>query len=549
VRRVMLAAVGVGAALTVLALPAPETPGQPASDAAVLMFHRDLGRTGWTPDERALTPVSVRPGAFGKLWSVPVEGDIYAQPLVVPGVEVAGRVRTVVYVATERDRVYAFDAADGARVWGPVVLGTPVPLSSLPCGNIDPVGATSTPVADPSTGALYVAYLTTPDGGRVKTYRIAALDLATGAMKRGWPVAIAPPVTSGLRFDAGVQQQRGALLLVNRAVYVPFGGYWGDCGSYHGWVVGVPLGSPRRQQAFVTPTHRMGGIWATGGISADAGGRLYVATGNSDSRGPVDLGNSVVRLSTSPTLHFSGMTRDFFAPSNFVSLNDTDTDLGSMAPLVLPDQPELSTPRLLFIAGKQGVGYLLDRDNLGGVGSGNGIRGEGLYSACLFGTCQGGPPEVFSAAAYWDGGPSQRLIYVPGHGRQPSPCHGTGGVVAMRLGPAPGTRSPSLTLAWCSPSMRDPGAPWVSSAGREGGVVWVVDTGSEAALYALDARTGRELYVSRGSDAPGPTHRFITPVVAGGHVYVGAAHAVVAYGLRERGGAGASGSPGSAARR
>lgn len=516
----VLAAVGAGA------------PGPGSLGPAVATFHGDPQRTGWDPDERTLTPSTVRSGAFGKLWTAPVEGDVYAEPLVVPRVVARGQARTVVYAVTEEDLVYAFDAADGSRLWGPISLGTPVRRASLPCGNIDPVGITSTPVADPATGTLYVVALTTPDGGRTKTYQVAAVDLATGALRPGWPVPISPPVTSGLRFDAGVQQQRGALLLLKGVVYVPFGGYWGDCGPYHGWVVGIPVASPRRQEAFVTPTHRMGGVWATGGIAADPEGRLYVATGNSDSTGRLDLGNSVVRLTTSPALRFSGSPRDFFTPSNFVSLNDTDTDLGSMVPLVLPDQPELGTPHLLFMAGKQGVGYLLNRDNLGGLGKGDGITGEGLYSACLFGTCRGGVPEVFSAAAYWDGGRAGHIVVVPGHGRQPAPCGGAGGVVALRLGGRPGTRLAAFSVAWCGPSMRDPGAPLVSGAGLDGGIVWVVDTGAEAVLYALDARTGRLLYASTGADAPGATHRFITPAVAGGRVYIGAARAVVAYGLK-----------------
>src|SRR5262249_14953008 len=152
----------------------------------------------------------------------------------------------------------------------------------------------------------------------------------------GWPVAVAPPSSSGLRFDPEAQLQRGALTLLHGVVYVPFGGYFGDCGDYHGWVVAVPVDAPSRQQAFATPTGRMGGIWAAGGLAADAQGNLYAATGNSDSSGRVDLGNSVFRLATVPALRFSGAPADFFTPSNFVGLNDTDTDLGSSAPLVLP---------------------------------------------------------------------------------------------------------------------------------------------------------------------------------------------------------------------
>src|SRR5690348_10125127 len=178
------------------------------SPAEVLTFHGDTARTGWNANESVLTPASVRSGAFRRLWAVPVEGAIFAEPLVAAAVPAAGSPRTVVYVVTEHNHIYALDAGDGRRLWGPVTLGTPVARASLPCGNIDPVGITSTPVIDRASSTLYVAGLTTPDGGRTKVYKLAALDLASGAMRPGYPVVIAPPATSGLRFDPGVQQQR-----------------------------------------------------------------------------------------------------------------------------------------------------------------------------------------------------------------------------------------------------------------------------------------------------------------------------------------------------
>ena len=506
--------------------------GAGAEGPAIVTFHNDPSRAGWTAEERTLVPAALRRGPFGKVWTSPVDGAIYAEPLVQPGLAMLGRVRTVVYVATEHNHLYALDAADGKPLWGPASLGAPVPRASLLCGNIDPVGITSTPVLDPAAGTLYVVALTTPDGGRTKAYAMAALDVKSGAMRPGWPVAIAPPASSSLRFDPAAQLQRGALTLLHGVVYVPFGGYFGDCGDYHGWVVAVPVDAPSRQQAFATPTGRMGGIWATGGLAADPQGNLYAATGNSDSTGRQDLGNSVFRLATVPALRFSGSPADFFMPSNFVSLNETDTDLGSSAPLVLPDQAGSATPHLVFVAGKQGVGYLINRDMMGGVSKGDGVRGEGVFSRCLFGTCAHDRPQVFSAAAYWDGGSAGRLILVPGRGRQPAPCAGSGGVIALKLGTAPNSRASTLSVAWCSPTMSDPGAPAVSGAGPDGGVVWVLDTGSSAVLHALDARTGNTLYTSAGADAVGRTQRFVTPAVAGGRVFIGAGTEVVAYGLK-----------------
>lgn len=526
-RRAVSPALALLASFLAAAIP-PSPPAFPGEEGGILTFHGDLGRTGWNSAERALTP-STAPFVH-RVWTAGVEGEIYAEPLVVPGLAMFGRVRTVVYVVTERNRVYALDAVDGKILWGPISLGQPVPRASLPCGNIDPVGITSTPVIDRGAGTVYVVGLTTPDGGRSKAYTIAALDVKSGTMRPGWPAEVAPRAVSGRRFDPGVQQQRGALTLFHGVVYVPFGGYRGDCGDYHGWVVAVPLASPTTQDGYVTPSPRMAGIWATGGLAADANGNLYAATGNSESRGRVDLGNSVIRLFTSP-LRFSGAPRDYFTPSNHVALNEGDTDLGSTAPLVLPGEAGASTPHLLFIAGKQGVGYLINRDNLGGQSRGNGVAGEGVYSRCLFGSCGYGGAEVASATAYWDGGSAGRLIFVPGRGRQPGPCRGTGGIAALRLGTAPGSRTATFAIAWCGPSMSDPGAPAVSGAGPDGGLVWIVDHGA-GVLYALRARTGAAVYVSRGADALRETHRFITPAVWDGRVYVGAGHDVVAYGLQ-----------------
>jgi hypothetical protein len=512
----------------VLAAVVPAAPAPSGDEGGILMFHGDPARTGWNSAERTLTASTAR--SLRKLWTVAVEGEIYAEPLVVPGLAMLGRVRTAVYVVTEQNRIYALDAADGQRLWGPVLLGAPVPRASLPCGNIDPVGITSTPVIDRGAGTLYVAGLTTPDGGRSKVYKVAALDVKSGTIRPGWPAEIAPPAASGRRFDSGVQQQRGALLLQRGVLYVPFGGYWGDCGGYHGWVVGIPVASPAKQEAYATPTQRMGGIWAAGGPSADPEGNLYVATGNSDSGGSVDFGNSVLRLATAPALRFSGLARDYFTPSNFLALDETDTDLGSSTPLVLPDQPGSATPHLLFIAGKQGVGYLINRDDMGGLSHGNGIGGEGLYSQCITGTCRGGGPKVFSAVAYWDGGPAGRFIFVPTYGEQPPPCRGSGGIIALRLETPAGARTSNFTVAWCSSSMRRPGSPAVSGSGQDG-LVWIVDT-QGGVLYALDARTGSEIFASSGQAALGPTHQFITPSVWGGRVYLGAGRMVVAYGLK-----------------
>jgi hypothetical protein len=219
-------------------------------------------------------------------------------------------------------------AAAGARVWG-VHLGTPVSGGSLPCGDIDPSGITSTPVADPATGTL---------------------DLSNGAVR--WERGIDPP--GG---DYRTEQQRAALALANGRVYVSYGGLYGDCGSYHGWVVGAPTAGPTGPLvSYRVPSHNEGAIWAPSGPAVDRAGDLYVSTGNGSSSS-FDYGNAVIRLT--PTLRSDG----YFAPANAGALNVSDADLGSTGPLLLPGSR-------VFIMGKSGVAYLLDADALGGLGSG-----------------------------------------------------------------------------------------------------------------------------------------------------------------------------------
>jgi hypothetical protein len=498
--------------------PAPSAPAAPPAPAPdVPTFHGDPQRTGWQQAEPVLTPEAVAGPAFGEIWSAVLDGAVHAQPLYAAGVVVRGLAHDVVYVATEADSVWALDARDGTPLWGPASLGTPVPRSALPCGNIDPVGITSTPVLDRARGALYVVGMTSPDGGRTLGYVAAALDLATGRMLPGWPVPVAPP---GL--DPRVQQQRGALLLLPSGLLeVPFGGFFGDCGAYHGWVVQIPVDRPADQSAYQTPSRAGAGLWTAGGLAWGPEGAIFGVTGNSTDPVPGDMGNAVLRLLPGPPIHQPAGPAGFFQPSNALALDRADRDLGSGGPLVLPTQPGAHR-RLLFVAGKQGVGYLVDRDNPGGNGTGNGIAGEALWSGCLYGDCAGAQAAVFTTAAYFRSPDGSPYVVTAGRAAQPAPCTGRGGLVAWRLTPAP-----ALEPAWCGPSMADPGSPTVSSRGTAGPVVWAVDAGLRR-LVAVDGQTGRLL---RSVGLP-PVQRFTVPTVAGGMVFVAANGQVLAFGLR-----------------
>ena len=309
--------------------PAPvRTAPSPSPTSAWTTYHHDAARTGVADDQAAI-------GRVRKAWQSPaLDGDIYAQPLVVGGHVIA---------ATEANSVYAFDAATGGQAWR-AQLGPPVNGGSLPCGNIDPSGITGTPVIDPASNTLYaVAFLAAGTH-----HELFALDLATGAVR--WHRPIDPPALAGR-----VEQLRGALTIANGRVYIPYGGLFGDCGPYKGAVVSSALDGQGDLQSYIVPTTREAGIWHPGGPAVDSNGALWVSTGNSGSSGNFDYGNAVVHLS--PQLQ----AVDYFAPTNWLPLNRGDVDLGSIG-------PALVGANRVVAGGKQGIAYLLDRAHLGNIG-------------------------------------------------------------------------------------------------------------------------------------------------------------------------------------
>jgi len=292
------------------------------------MYHHDAGRSGVATDQGAL-------GHVHHAWDSPkLDGAVYAQPLVVGN---------RVYAATEGNSVYALSAANGKVVWKRN-LGTPVNGGTLPCGNINPSGITSTPVVDVSAGRIYA--LAFERSG--PHHELFAVSLADG--KVVWHRTIDP---SGL--SPTVEQARGALALANGRIYVPFGGLQGDCGPYKGAIVSTPANGKGPLEQYIVPTAREGGIWTPAGPVADENGDIWVSTGNTASQGSFDYGNAILRLSA----HLK--VRDYFAPSNWAALNSGDVDLGSVAPV-------LFSPTLIVAAGKAGIAYALNRSRLGHIG-------------------------------------------------------------------------------------------------------------------------------------------------------------------------------------
>ena len=288
-----------------------------------------------------------------------VAGNVYAQPL---HWRAAGSSSGMLLVATEENNVHALDATTGDAIWTRS-LGKPVARSALRCGNISPLGITGTPVIDEASSAIYLdANIADSSGPR---HHLFALSLKDGSIMPGWPI----DVTDALRtvqqsFNSRDQNQRGALTVLGGVLYVPFGGHFGDCGDYHGWVLGVSLGEPRRVTAWST-RGRGGGIWAPGGISV-AGQSLFLATGNTFGASTWRDGEAVFRLA--PDLHRSSEKRDFFAPPNWLALDQQDADLGGTNPIPLNAAASTNRQALMLALGKDGRGYLLDQNNLGGIG-------------------------------------------------------------------------------------------------------------------------------------------------------------------------------------
>lgn len=390
-------------------IPSASAPA-PVGSADWTMYHANTTRTGFvanTPD----------PTHLASLWRHPLDGAVYAEPLVVNG---------KVIVATEHDSLYALDAQSGLIRWHTSV-GTPVPLSSLPCGNIDPLGITGTPVYDPQTGLVFaVAEIQGP------AHLLVGIDLKTGQVKVR---RLVDP--SGT--DPQAQQQRAALALYGGRVYIALGGLYGDCGDYHGLVVASRTDGTGPLLTYQVPSPREGGIWAASGPVIDSQGNLYVTVGNGAiTQGSWDHSDSVLRLS--PTLQLE----DAFAPQRWPGDNANDLDLGSMGPVLLPNG-------LLFTQGKSDQGYVLRANQLGGVGG----------QIQTFSPC--------SAGAYGGAAVSGQQAFVP--------C--ADGLHEIKFA-AGGTQ---FAAGWqASPQVT--GSPIIA-----GNTIYSLDTGG-GQLYALNAATG-----------------------------------------------------------
>jgi outer membrane protein assembly factor BamB len=424
-------------------------------------YRHDASRSGIDPE--STSPLPPAPA-----WqTAPLDGNIYGEPL-----EYGPRV----YVATENDSIYSLDAVTGGVVWEKH-LARPVNSSQLKCGDISPtVGITSTPVIDPVTKTIY-AVMDTWDGSHAETikHELVALDIETGAMRAGFPRPVDPPFPTG--GNAAHQLQRAGLALDGSEVLIGYGGNDGDCGTYWGWLVGAPesgAGGLLSYQVDSIPGDFQGAIWGAGNAPAVASnGDVYVSTGNGSSS-TYDEGDAVLKLNASLELLES------WAPADWKELDESDTDLGSSDPVPLPDG-------LLFQIGKQGIGFLLRADALGGAGT---------TPLAELHVCDGS----------WGGG-----VYVPASasgGTLYITCaEGLRAVSVLEVGGA----KPSLSLAAGWTVLSEAVGPPIYA----GGLVWVASSAT-AKLYGLSPVTGAIDFES----ILGSVEHFATPSAAAGRLFV-----------------------------
>ncbi len=501
----------------------------------ITTYHVDTNRSGLNADERSLTPTSVNPKGFGKLFSYTLAGYAYGEPLLMSNVTINGGTRNVLYVATEQDNVYAFDAENygtGAPLWHVSLLKSgETPLTSGPIKPYE--GVTSTPVIDPSTNTLYVVSTQTSSSG--STFRLNALDIATGAQKFGGPVTIkaSVPATNSDAVD-GVQTlntsciQRAALLLANGNIYMGFG----SCHS--GWLlaynaktlaqVGVFNSSPNLNGEGTYAS--AGGVWmGGGGPVADSAGNIYINTGNGPWDGKTAFADSILKFS--PTLKME----DYFTPYDYQFLDCWDGDLASGGLIMIPGTSEL------VAGGKSGKLYVVNSGNLGKETANDSGATQTLWwgndlispysQSCTDSsgthTTDINSFEIFGTSAYYNG--SIYLGVTPTSSSAPAGIRQfsySGGYLSAGTMTTPNVKEDTRGTT-----------PFISANGTSDGILWMIDQGlplqnaagtpTTATLRAYDAGDlSTELYNSsqNSGDAPGYGIKFTSPVVANGRVYI-----------------------------
>jgi hypothetical protein len=448
----------------------------------VLMQHNDLSRTGANTAEAILTTANVNTKTFGRLFTDGVDGQVYAQPLYVQNLSVSGGIHNVVFICTESNSVYAFDADTVGITYWHTNLGTPFTPS---CSDLTPVvGITGTPVIDLTSRTLYVDTKLAVG----PTHKLHALDITTGIEKFGGPVTIAAS-----SFSASLEHQRPGLVLLNGVVYLGYGSHC-DQGSYHGFMLGYNATNLSQVAAYnVSATGSQAAVWSGGmAPAADASGNLYIMTGNGTFDGINNFGESVVKLNGSLAV------RDYATPTNWATLNSGDTDLGSGGPVLLPTH-------YLVGMGKDGNMYLADVNNMGHVGNFTQV-----FQAQSSGDTVGKSP------VYWQG-PSKQYLFA---------LHSNSATKSFQF---TGTNIITTPLGTASFTMNDRcGGLSLSANGTNNGILWEI--GSDSNLRAYDAVNFPKLL---WSGSVGTYVKMTCPTIANGKVYVGTSSNLTVWGLTD----------------
>jgi outer membrane protein assembly factor BamB len=504
----------------------------------VTTYHYNVARDGLNPQETILTQSNVNSAQFGKIGFDAVDGKVDAQPLYLTDVMVGGQQRNVLYVATEHDSVYAFDADTGAQLWKVSVLGSGEATSeNHGCSQITPeIGITSTPVIDRKqgpNGTLFTVGMSRDATGAYHQ-RLHALDITTGTEISGSPTEIAATYpgtgdnthSGNVVFDPAQYAERASLLLLNGNIYLGWTSHC-DLGLYTGWVMAYSESTLQQTQLLnLTPNGREGSIWMSGGgIAADNQGNIYLLDANGtfdttlDANGfPTkgDYGNAMLKLSTTGKLAVA----DYFEMYNTESESSADLDLGSGGPLLLPDQTDANgiVHHLIVGAGKDKNIYLSDRDNLGKFNPATNPADNNIYQQ--INGAMAGP--IYSSPAYFNG-----VLYYASDGDTLKAFPLTNAQMAL-------TPSSQTTIKFPHPGP----TPSISANGTQNGIVWALESSitSPGVLHAYDsANLAHEFYNSNQAanarDSFGNGNKFITPMIVNGKVYVGTQNGVAVFGL------------------
>jgi outer membrane protein assembly factor BamB len=460
----------------------------------VTQEHNNLSRDGVYIDA-GFTPAAAALLTRDLNFDGTISGTVYAQPLYIEG----GPNGPMIIAVTESNNVYALHADTGTIIWQRN-LGTPAPGGN-PCGNIFPVGITGTPVVDLASRSLFLDAVI--NGTPNNKHFIYSLNVDTGLTNSGWPVDVdAHAQYQGMNFDSFVQEERGALALVNGRVYVSYSGYVGDCGLYHGWVVGVAINNPSDVMAWATIAIG-GGIWGHGGVASD-GTNMFVVTGNTFGTNGVWLGGeAIIRLQAGPI--WSALPTDYWVPTNWFSLDQGDTDLGGVSATVI-DVPGATPSQLVLALGKDHNAYLVNRNNLGGITS-------PVAQADV-----GGINRGTSAVTYH----TSQGTYFGFHNDE-------GAISAYKV---TATNPPTIVSGW-SVGQNGRGSPWVTTTdGTNNFIVWVAGVQGDQRLHGYNADTGAVIYAGGGAnELMSGTRQWNTGMVARGRIYFGADNKVYAFQL------------------